>query len=1049
VQPFLTQLAEICRTERTRAKWVIVPTHSHGHTLGERLALSIGGWTNVRFTTPLDLALPMAAPFLVERGVDPAPDDIGPALITRMLLELPRTVPGYFRGLAEQPQMAEALWATIAELRMAGVTGKALPREAFANASKHAELQALLESYEQHLATRRLADRADVLREALLHLDVCPIQPADLRIELPTIIWTPLERRLLDALPGARVTPRALELPGLDLPRRMAILASPMETVAPAPASNAERLALLMSPVGATPSDDTLTMFCAGGREAEIEEVFRRIAAAGLALDQVEIACPMPEQTALIWEKAQRHEWPVTIGPGIPVAITRPGRALIAFCEWVAGGLAASRLRRMLQSGDLRIGPSPLLSPQRGEEIGLTAGQAARPFPSPEREEGMELTAGQAARLLARAQATWGRQTYAAALGRIIAASRASADDPELGDEERARYRARAAQAERLREWTGELLALVPEQAVAPLGQWLDAAGTFVKSFARKASELDGEATAALTEALADLRALADLKRPASDALGLIRGRIDGLTVGGDRARPGHLHVTTLADAGHAGRPRTFVIGLEEGGVFPALVEDPVLLDAERTRTDAALRTSADRAGEALYRIVSRLGSLSGHVCLSYSCRDLRQARATFPSWLLLQAVRVLKPAENWTYDKLVEELGEPVSPVPAEPSQALSDGGWWLANLRGADASALPVVREAFPALAQGEVAEAARASDLFTAYDGLVPEAGPVLDPRVSGAAVSPTSLEGLAKCPFSYFLQRGLGLSSTEDAEPDPDVWIDPMTRGSILHELYATIMREIRDKKETPDPARHGARLRELGEQALAAHRALVPPPSEGVFEREAREVQNDLVLFLKFEAEDYSRRTPIGFEVAFGGATEGEALGQREPVTIDLGAGLRFKLRGRMDRIDRLPDGTYEAVDYKTGSAFLPGGLDATFAGGRQLQHALYALAALELLREMDAQARVVGSYYFPTVRGRRERQVRPESTQAQAVDVLRDLFDLLAAGAFVHTPDADEDCRFCEFKHACGRQAAERAEAKIARLDNAALDAYRRLSEHE
>jgi ATP-dependent helicase/nuclease subunit B len=1029
VQPFLAQLAEICLTERTRAKWVIVPTHSLGHTLGERLALSIGGWTNVRFTTPLDLALPMTAPFLVERGIDPAPDDIGPALITRMLLELPSTVPTYFRGLAEQPQMAEALWASIAELRMAGVTAKALPREAFANANKHAELQALLESYEQHLATCRLADRAEVYREALLRLDVCPIQPADLRIELPTIIWTPLERRLLDALPGARVTPRALELPGLDVPRRMATLASPMETVAPAPASNAERLALLMSPGGAPPSDGTLTMFCAGGREAEVEEVFRRIGAAGLALDQVEIACPMPEQTALIWEKAQRHEWPVTIGPGIPVAMTRPGRALTAFCEWVSGGLAASRLRRMLQSGDLRIGPSPL--------------------PSPQTSEGLELTAGQAARLLARAQATWGRQTYAAALGRIIEGSRASADDPEQSDEERARYRARAAQAERLREWTGELLALVPEQAVAPLGRWLDAAATFVKSFARKASELDGEATVALTEALADLRALGDLKRPASDALGLIRGRIDGLTVGGDRARPGHLHVTTLADAGYAGRPRTFVIGLEEGGVFPALVEDPVLLDAERTRIDAALRTSEDRAGEALYRIVSRLGSLGGHVCLSYSCRDLRQARATFPSWVLLQAVRVLKPAETWTYDKLVEELGEPVSAVPAEPSQALSDGGWWLANLRGADASALPVVREAFPALAQGEVAEAARTSDLFTAYDGLVPEAGPLLDPRVSGAAVSPTSLESLAKCPFAYFLQRGLGLYSTEDAEPDPDVWIDPMTRGSILHELYATIMREIRDKKETPDPGRHGARLRELGEQALAAHRALVPPPSEGVFEREAREIQNDLVLFLKFEAEDHVKRSPIGFEVAFGGATEGEALGRREPVTIDLGDGLRFKLRGRMDRIDRLADGTYEAVDYKTGGAFLPGGLDATFAGGRQLQHALYALAAVELLREMDARARVVGSYYFPTVRGRRERQVRPESTQAQAVDVLRDLFDLLAAGAFVHTPDADEDCRFCDFKHACGRQAAERAEAKIARLDNAALEAYRRLSAHE
>ena len=589
----------------------------------------------------------------------------------------------------------------------------------------------------------------------------------------------------------------------------------------------------------------------------------------------------------------------------------------------------------------------------------------------------------------------------------------------------------------------------MPEPRGAPLWQWLDAAVAFVKTFARKASELDGEAAVALTEALADLRALGDLARPASDALALIRGRFEGLTVGGDRARPGHLHVTTLADAGHAGRPRTFVIALEEGGVFPALVEDPVLLDAERTRVDPALRTSEDRVGEALYRIVSRLGSLGGRVCLSFSCRDLRQARETFPSWLLLQAVRVLKPGESWTYDRLVKELGEPVSAVPAGPDQALSDAGWWLASLRRADAAALPAVREGFPDLARGAAAEVARASDAFTAYDGLVPEAGSRLDPRVSGAVVSPTSLEDLAKCPFRYFLQRGLGLDPIDDSEPNPDVWLDPMTRGSILHDLYATIMREIRDRSETPDPARHGARLRALGEQALAEHRALVPPPSDGVFDREARELQADLALFLKFEAEDRRERRPLGFEVAFGGATEGEPLGRREPITIDLGAGLRFPLRGRMDRIDRLADGTYEVVDYKTGSAFLPGGLDATFAGGRQLQHALYALAAAELLRERDGQARVVGSYYFPTTRGRRERQVRPASAPALVAAVLRDLFDLLAAGAFVHSPNQDEDCRFCEFGRACGPGAAERARAKIDNGANDALEAYRRLRAHE
>ena len=308
MNPFLTQLAEVQRAEPTRAKWVIVPSHTLGHTLGERLAASDGGWTNLRFTTPLDLALPMAAPFLVERGVDPAPDGLGPALIMRLLLELPASVPSYFRGLAERPQMAEALWAAIAELRMAGGTGAPLPRAAFTSERKHAELCALLAAYEQHLVTRRLADRALVFQEALAHLDLCPIQPADLSMELPTTIWAPLERRLLDALPGRRVMARALVPPGLDVPRRMTSLAAPAEAVTPAPRSNAERLALLMDPaIGAPAADDTLTMFCAGGREAEVEEIFRRIARAGLALDQVEIACPRPEQAALVLATVEHH----------------------------------------------------------------------------------------------------------------------------------------------------------------------------------------------------------------------------------------------------------------------------------------------------------------------------------------------------------------------------------------------------------------------------------------------------------------------------------------------------------------------------------------------------------------------------------------------------------------------------------------------------------------------------------------------------------------------------------------------------------------------
>jgi hypothetical protein len=90
---------------------------------------------------------------------------------------------------------------------------------------------------------------------------------------------------------------------------------------------------------------------------------------------------------------------------------------------------------------------------------------------------------------------------------------------------------------------------------------------------------------------------------------------------------------------------------------------------------------------------------------------------------------------------------------------------------------------------------------------------------------------------------------------------------------------------------------------------------------------------------------------------------------------------------------------------------------------------------------------VVGSYYFPTARGRRERPVRATSPE-QAAAVLRDLFDVLAAGAFVHTPEEEADCRFCEFERACGARAAEQARAKLGNGDNAALEAYRRLDAH-
>ena len=202
MDPFLRQLAELCQAEKTRVKWVFVRSYAIGHTLGERLVVAGCDWANIRFTTPLDVALQMAAPFLVERRLEPAIDTLGPALVMRLLAELPDETPAYFRGLDDTPRMAEALWRTLRELRMAGLRSTDLRGEAFASSAKHAALRAIVQACEAFLEQARFADVAAVYDEALRHLDVCPVLPGDMWIVLPGVIWAPLEQAFLAALPG-------------------------------------------------------------------------------------------------------------------------------------------------------------------------------------------------------------------------------------------------------------------------------------------------------------------------------------------------------------------------------------------------------------------------------------------------------------------------------------------------------------------------------------------------------------------------------------------------------------------------------------------------------------------------------------------------------------------------------------------------------------------------------------------------------------------------------------------------------------------------------
>lgn len=1006
MEPFLQQLIDLVQAEPTRAKWVVTPSLAIGHNIAERLISEGIAWGNLRFTTTFDLAECIAGPALAREKRTQMDSTVGPALALGLLLDLPATVTRYFRAIAEQPGVSEALWSTISELRLAGIDSGALQGQKLASPGKAEELTALLRAYELYLAEHALADAAVTLRTAIAARNKCPVADDSLLLEMPGSCGSPLERDFLDSLPSSRISARIAAVPGLEVPEGFNDLNGKIEAVEPMDAScDASRLAWLARPTEAPGPvrDGSLALFRAAGREAEVEEVLRRIEAASLPLGSVEVVCAHPaEYAALFWEKALRHDLPVTIDRGIPGALTRPVRAALGICDWIETNFPAVRLTRMLEAGVLEPG------------------------------SGADLTGSAAARILRQCGVTLGRKSYDVTLAGFAAACDERAGDLELDEDIRASYAVRAARARQLAGWIAFVLQTVPEPSggLVELGSLLDALESVLDDAASVGGPQDAEAKVAVASGLHSLAPLRELRRGMSFQFALLRAQLETVVVAAARPSPEALHVSSLGSPSFAGRRVTFVVGLEEGVVFPAGLEDPVLLDDERRAiAPGRLTTSQERISDAVYRGVAHLASLRGHITFSYSCRDLRQGREAYPSWLLFQAHQLLQPGSGLSHNVLIDWLGDPATLVAPVQSGATSGSGWWLSGLRGAGMAGMPFVARAFPGIARGNVADARRESEKFTEYDGLVPAAGADLDPRRGDQVVSASRLESFAGCPFRFFLERGLGLDPVRDEEPDPDAWLDPMTRGAALHEIYSTFLRRLRGEKRRP-VASDWKSFWKIAREKLDRLRDEIPPPSEAVYAAENEQMERDLRLFLSLEIAR-TGAVPVAIELPFGfEETEPEEpLSRAEAVSIDIGSG-KIRLRGRIDRIDRLADGSYEVIDYKTGGRWDL--YDGTFAGGRLLQHALYAAAARQLLRPGQAKPRVKSSgYYFCTERGWGEWVLKAGNLDIKPV--LNDIAEAIAAGAFVRGGEG-AGCRFCDYARACSGFEVEQAEVKRQRL---------------
>ena len=241
---------------------------------------------------------------------------------------------------------------------------------------------------------------------------------------------------------------------------------------------------------------------------------------------------------------------------------------------------------------------------------------------------------------------------------------------------------------------------------------------------------------------------------------------------------------------------------------------------------------------------------------------------------------------------------------MPPSPAAALTDaGGGWPARRRTAQrdrgSCGVPVAR-------RGVRAEEARDSDDFTEFDGHVAAAGPVLDPSRTAGCLGDDA-GGCREVPVPLLPAAGPRREADRGGRADADAWLDPLTKGSELHALFARIMRALREAKREADREERPRRLRAWGEERLDQLRAEMPPPSDEVYARESREFLDDLDAFLTAECEGRHGGIPSAsrWRSASAGRGEGEPLASAEPLVLDLGGKRRLALHGRIDRINRL------------------------------------------------------------------------------------------------------------------------------------------------
>jgi ATP-dependent helicase/nuclease subunit B len=1033
----ISDLAEHARRGLIGPAAVVVPTNLLGLRLSRLLAGRLasarpdpavpGGHANVRFMTLKDLAATHApVPLAGGRAMLPPRGD---EAVVRRVLGSGAADGGYFQPIADRPGLAGALLATIHDLKEACHTPETLEAAAShagllarGRRGKLAEIVRLWRLYEEFLEKERWADTHDLMAAAVTEIEEGRAGPLPPFFLYGFYDLNALQKRLVRAC--FRVAETRVYFPYLEL--QSFRYADPTLRWL-------ESLGFERTPVGATGGRETPVpkvgrLISAPGEAREVREDVRALIGLveehGLSFQDVGVLLRAPGAYAdRFSEELSRVGASPYVESPCPLARARAGRSLLKLVDAVASGFGRIELMEFLSVADLGA-EAPVSDWNKASVLAGIVSGADQWIPRL-----VELAAG-------------------------LEASRP-------GGSFRAEHGHLAGPIASLTALLRELL-----PALSGLPQRAEPA-VFLDAVERAALRfMKDDGLEIVLDAARSLRALSPVAGSVtiSEFADLLRSELDAPAPRPERFGIGGPSVLSLMYARGLSFRAVVVPGLVEK-LFPLpRRQDPILLDAERRGLNAAggadpLASFQDRQAGAeeedlLFHLA--VSSATDVLVLSWPRLDAATARPRVPSPFALRAIDEITGTPH-DYDKLdrsPEVIRVPLARrFPENRLDALTrgefDGSSVLEALRTGDASEVAYLVQAEGPLRDGLAMEEARfGSRHFTAYDGVAasPEAREAVR-RLAGLsreggpadlAISATSLEDYARCPFAFFMRRVLGIQPLE--EPEEAAAPTPLERGELYHAVLDAFLRRARKAGRLPVSAGDLDPLLDTAEEAVASGRwtFAARPGSRAL---ELLTLRRNLALWLWSEVTSGTPFVPSYFEARFGGTArpgDDTELSLDAPLPFEALGGVRVAFSGKIDRID--VDGERGAalvIDYKTGSP--SGAAKAVFDQGRRLQLPIYILAAQAMLDAAGVAARVESAEYRFVTRAdkRAARSLTRESLEG-SLDGLGRAVGLIVKGIgdgmFFPWPE-NGACGSCDYATACGTHSVVLALARMKQLD--------------